>query len=399
MMAYGGIRVACRWTGATVTAQAAATDYAIGRVDGRATALTVILPLKWYGRPWLVVWFWILRLPFVGRWGFRKLDRLRFVSAIRWSLLPPFVPQKSPFDRDLDGRWQLLFESNFDGDWDEYLDSFGAVMGAALKSIIRPGVGYPSLRSAGLFKDYARIHDHTPHGYVSSYPTLTAGDIRQEIISRYGEAAKKAIVKADFGRTSPQWTTLLLPIKPGRTGAVTDATVALEEDVVRQTQNALLLTTGRIHFARVAVLDRPSGSWLLVTLTHDGPIEPILLEMAAADSKAAEADYDKVGETEADADAVAAGLEPVLETADAHAPTARKGLLRPLLECIQGVPEPSTGWWDDATLVEFLVAHRPVASKKFVAYCGYPGYTVRDIVPFVDDRTRDEKWPSSDVLL
>ncbi|MEA2703474.1 MAG: hypothetical protein QOD63_1419 [Actinomycetota bacterium] len=338
--------------------------YAIGRVDGRATALTVILPLKWYGRTWLTVWFGFLRLPFVGRWAFKKLDRLRFVSAIRWSLLPPFVPQKSPFDRDLDQRWQLLFESNFDGDWDEYLDSFGSVMGGALKSIIRPGAGYPSLKSPSLFKDYARIHDHTPHGYVSSYPTLTAGDIRQEILARYGEAAKKAIVKADFGRTSPQWTTFLVPIRPGRTGAVTDATVALEEDVLVHKENALLLTTGRIHFARVAILDRPSGSWLLTTLTHDGPVEPILQQMVAADAKAA----------------------------------PDKRLLRALLECLQGVPVDSVGWWDDQALVDFLLAHRPAASNKFVAYCGYPGFTVRDIVPFVDERTRDDRWPSAEVL-
>lgn len=341
--------------------------YAIGRVDGRATALTVILPLKWYGRTWLTVWFRFLRLPFVGRWAFKKLDRLRFVSAIRWSLLPPFVPRKSPFDRDLDQRWQLLFESNFDGDWDEYLDSFGSVMGAALKSIIRPGVGYPGLKSASLFKDYARINDHTPHGYVSAYPTMTAGDIRQEVLARYGDDAGKAIIGADFGRRSPRWTTFLLPIRSGRTGAATEATVALEADVVDNKEKALLLATGSIHFARIAILDRPSGSWLLVTLTHDGPVEPILGQMVAADAKAA-------GEN-------------------------RPSLLRALLECVDGVPVPSLGWWTDATLVEFLLANRPAASNSYVAYCGYPVYTVRDLLSFVDDRKRDARWPSEGRLV
>ncbi len=339
--------------------------YALGRVDGRATALTVILPLKWWGRAWLTVWFRYLRLPFMGRKAFRKLDRLRFVSAIRWSLLRPFVPRKSPFARTSDQRWQLLFESNFDGDWDEYLESFSTVTGKALRSIIRPGTGYPGLTTASLLKDYARIHDHTPHGYVSAYPTLTAGDIRQEILARHGPAAVRAIARRDFGRTTPRWSTFLLPISPGRTGAVTDATVALEKDVYDLEQQSVLLRTGAVHFVRVVVLDRPSGSWLLLTLTHDGPVEPILRQMIAS---------------------------------DADATQAATGLLRSLFECVEGVPVPSMGWWDDATLMEFLLAHRPSSSNSFLAYCGYAGYTVGDIRSFVDERRRDERWPSEVAL-
>lgn len=343
--------------------------YEIGRQDANASALTVVLPLKWWARTYLVLWFGVLRLPWLRGWGFKTLDRQRFVSAIRWSVLPPFAPLgwslHDIWDRPQDQRSQMLFESNFDGDWDEYLDTFGAVMPKPLGSIIWTGVGYPGLRTPALFKAYTRAHDHVPEHYVSAYRELTAGDIRQELVAR-DPGAGKAIAKEGFGRTSPLWTTFLMPIEIGRTGDAVRAARALEGDPDEDEQ--LLLTTGRIHFARLVVLQRRSGAWLLFTVTHDGPVEPVLEELVAADRDEAE---------------------------EMEKETSR---LRQLLECLVGVPDSSTGWWDDGRLVKFLLASRPAVSRHFVAYCAYPGSTVPLLRSFVEDAQRDTRWPSQEAL-
>lgn len=90
-----------------------------GRVAGRVNALTLVVPLKVGTSALLGAWLVALRRapgPLRHR-AVRNLDQLRFVSAIRWSVLPPFQTARgNPFKRPADQRWQLLFESNFDGD-------------------------------------------------------------------------------------------------------------------------------------------------------------------------------------------------------------------------------------------------------------------------------------------
>ncbi|HYD10865.1 MAG TPA: hypothetical protein VEA78_12260 [Acidimicrobiales bacterium] len=304
---------------------------AIGTRVGRANALTVLLPLAWGGRTWLRFVFWLYRRRRGG--DFLLLDRLRFVSAIRWSLVPPL---------DDDDRWWMLFESNFDGDWDEYLDSFGAVTGSALRRLLWRCVGYPGLTSPALFKEYARIHDHRPEHYASAHPHLTASDIRQALHAQHGDAAEAEIAREGYGRSKPSWSTFLLRLDDGAAGRAIRAARALPEDA--------LLGGGDVHFGRVAVVERPTGAWLLITLTHDGDAATVVRRIVAND----------VG-----------------------------GKLRALLEHAADMPDASQGWWSDDRLTELLLLARPTASRRsWVAYCAYAGRTVGEIAPLQPVRDR-----------
>jgi hypothetical protein len=340
---------------------------AVGMTDGRANALTVVLPLKWWGRRWLVLWFAILRTRRGRRFAFeRSLDPLRFISAIRWSLLPPFDPPRFRilfWRRPQTERWQLLFESNFDGDWDEYLDNFGAVMPAPLASIISAGVGYPGLDTRGMFKAYAKAYDITPEHYVSAYPDLAAGDIRQELFARDPSGAdRRRIVHDGFGRTEPQWSTFLLPIIPDRVGQTVAAARQFER--TDGTSGTPLLASDRVHFGRLAVVDRPERSWLLLTMTHAGPIEPTLHELVATEAELT--------------------------------PTGERSRWRVLLEQTVGVPVPSDGWWDDDRIVEHLLQSIPTSQRHRLTYCGYPGTTVAQIDDFRIHDVRRTRWPASE---
>ncbi len=331
-----------------------------GRHDGLASALTVVLPLRWGGRTALVAWLWILRRRTLRRRAVGTLDGLRFVSAIRWSLLPPFRPPGPwPWRRPHDERWQLLFESNFDGDWDDYLEVFGAVQGWPLRSITAWGAGWPGLDDVALFKAYAKSFDHEPEHYASAYPSLTSGDVFQELMARDPGGARRRVRQRGYGRTHPAWTTLLLPLAEDRAAAAVRAARALEHPP--DGGEPLVVRTGLVHFGRVVVLDRPSGSWLLVTLTHDGTAEEVVAALVAADA--------------------------------ATDPDGATTPLRRLVECTVGAPDPSRGWWDDAATCAHLLRSRPRAARHQTAYCGYPGTTVAEVRDLADRPRRHETWP------
>lgn len=326
-----------------------------GRTSGRAQALTAITPLKWWGPVYLMALYWLLGCSRVARFG--KLDRLQVAYSIRWTLLPAFDrTRRFRFKRPNDQRRQLLFEANFEGDWDEYLENLGAVYGGALDKMFTAGMGYPGAVNPGLFKTYIRAHDHLPEQFVAAYDDITPSGIRQELEARYGSAARRAAQQEGLGRSSPHWSTFLVPLRPGQAAAAALAARALGPPGTRRADN-LLLATGRIHFGRVLLCNQASGTWLLVTLTHDGAVDSILTELFAG----------------------AAGEH-----------------LRALLECAEGVPVPAGDWWDDDRLVTFLLDHRPCEAHTNIAYCGYPGFTVPQIRSFADDPRRDNAWPVQD---
>ena len=333
---------------------------AVGRDDGRATALTVVLPLELWGRRELAARFLALRQSPM-RHHFEAVDRLQFISAIRWSLLPA-LDAGAPEPRRA-RRWHLLFESNFDGDWDEYLDTFGREIPKELETIIGAGIGYPGLEIPGLFKAYARATDNIPEHYAAANPSLTARDIRRELLAREGRAAIDRIAAEGYGRSSPRRSTFLLPLASGRVGAATRAARSFDEP---GDDRSLLLVTGRVHFARLVILRRARRNWLLVTMTHDGPVESIVRE--------------------------------IIRTEAAASTDERPSRMRTLLDCVEGVPAPSEGWWDDDHLARFLLGHRPASSRHFVAYCPFPGCTVGDLTSFVEPPRRDDRWPTREAL-
>ncbi len=339
--------------------------------DGRANALTVVIPLARGGQWWLRGLFAAMRLPFARQRSFRGVDRFEFISAIRWSLLPPFDPPRwiptpgepEPWRRTPDQRWQLLFESNFDGDWDDYLDTFGADLSLPLLLILRAGHGFPGYSIRGLFKAYAKALDHVPEHYAAACPSLTARDVRRELDARWGVPRRERLVAGGgWGRVHPRWTTLLLPIEPGRTGAAARAARALREPT------PLFLAAGHVHFSRVVVLRRTPQDRLLITLTHDGELEPLLYEILRLDREAPRPD-----------------------------PT-QPSRLRALLECVDGFPVPSEGWWDDDAVVAFLVQPERRIRVAEVAFCPHPGVRVPTLRSFVADPQRNRDWPARRVI-
>ena len=149
---------------------ASSWEEAPANICGRAHALTTISKVRpaWTVR--LRVRLAIRRaLPrFVQRWAARGLRRLSFIHFARWSLIRD-LPAAGGGRQSLAYTY-LLFESNFNGDWQQYIDAFSYVLTRRMKRIWGSSYGFPQPVPAGPFKDYIRRGELAPGHYYSAYP-------------------------------------------------------------------------------------------------------------------------------------------------------------------------------------------------------------------------------------
>lgn len=142
-----------------------------GNVDGRATAITVLTPMKWWGPPILRILF---RVTTMTGLGLSTLRRLSFIHYARWAIidrLPPRAARGQP--REHLNHQYLFFESNFNGTWDQYIDAFAEVVPNRMRSIWGSSFGFPGPLPTGPFKAYIRRNEFVANHYYSAYPQAT----------------------------------------------------------------------------------------------------------------------------------------------------------------------------------------------------------------------------------
>ena len=72
----------------------------------------------------------------------------------------------------------LLFFSNFNGTWNQYIDAFSAVLAKGLNLVWRWSEKFPGSVPVTLFKEYiARVQFDTDY-YYTAYPHATANDLK-----------------------------------------------------------------------------------------------------------------------------------------------------------------------------------------------------------------------------
>ena len=143
----------------------------MANIEGRATAITVITPIK-RGGPlalWLVFW--------AGRNVKRtleKLEKLSFIHFARWAVIKRF-PDEHGGER-LNHPY-LLFESNFNGAWEQYIDAFSEVVAFRMKAIWGTSFGFPGPLPVEPFKGYIRHNEFVANHYFSAYSGATTTEI------------------------------------------------------------------------------------------------------------------------------------------------------------------------------------------------------------------------------
>jgi hypothetical protein len=109
-----------------------------------------------------------------------NLTDLSFIHFARWVIVkrdefPRLEPTQPPEKLNYD---YLLFESNFNGDWEKYIGAFSDVIPGGMDNIWRWSVRYPSSRPITPFLNYIRNCQYDTDHYYSAYPGASTNDIR-----------------------------------------------------------------------------------------------------------------------------------------------------------------------------------------------------------------------------
>jgi hypothetical protein len=152
----------------SVTGTGASLDTLADNRAGRATALTTLTPLPrlWSGPLKLVLK--------IKSWAGpdKTLRRLSFIHAAYWVMIDHFPGEKKR------SRYSyLLFISNFNGSWFDYIDVFSTAVPKKMALLWGSSYGFPGATPPRSFTRHIRANDRPLEHYWSAYPGATTTEI------------------------------------------------------------------------------------------------------------------------------------------------------------------------------------------------------------------------------
>jgi hypothetical protein len=155
-------------TAAAVPAVRAEDSVEPGNVLGRMTALTLFTPVRRQWRPILRAAFWL------GKWAplaASHILKFDFIHYVRWTVVRDFPYDGPPQPgREKLNYSYLLFESNFDGPWQHYIDAFAYVIPADIRFVWGRGVNFPGPPPAEPLKNWIAANSMEGGSYYFAYP-------------------------------------------------------------------------------------------------------------------------------------------------------------------------------------------------------------------------------------
>jgi hypothetical protein len=151
----------------------------MSNIRGKAYAMNVITPQKSWKSHMLNVAFKLLTIRFTQN----DLRNLSFIHFARWTIIPkhgfPNFPGQSTreslrFD-------YLLFESNFNGSWNEYVDAFNSVLAFKLNLVWYWSENYPGSVPLSPFKNYIEHNQKYNDYYYMAHPGSTVTDVKNAL--------------------------------------------------------------------------------------------------------------------------------------------------------------------------------------------------------------------------
>jgi hypothetical protein len=171
----------------------------MSNVAGKAYGMNVVTPM----RPWRT---WINRLLFMASRALpEKLGGLLGLSIIhfaRWVIIrrdqwPDLGQGKQTLTNDY-----MLFCSNFNGTWDQYIDAFSDGIPSGLDLLWYSSTRYPHSIPITPFKDYIRANQVDTGYYYNSVPGAAQRDVKAGLRVRRAilalAAQQPALSPADF---------------------------------------------------------------------------------------------------------------------------------------------------------------------------------------------------------
>lgn len=141
-----------------------------GAVAG-TSPMTVWTPVRWWGFPLMTFLFLLVRYTGLTLPTLRKLS---FIDYARWSMVRRFPSNGSPQGRDPRRHFHMMFESNFNGTWDQYIDAFAQVIPTNIALFWGNSFNFPGPMPTGKLRDWVARHQYEPSHFYSARPDGTA---------------------------------------------------------------------------------------------------------------------------------------------------------------------------------------------------------------------------------
>ena len=195
-------------------------------INGKAYAMNAITPMKPWKTPILKLLFFLLGLikPLQN-----DLKNLSFIHFARWvSVGRNSFPRLSDDQPREDLQYDyLLFFSNFNGTWNQYIDAFSSVLYRGLDAIWIWSERYPGSRPVTDFKRYITLVQFDTDYYYNVYPHAATNDVkaavRVETALNAFALKSKALSPDDFAKA---WMEFQAAVSPdiGSTGLAPEGT-------------------------------------------------------------------------------------------------------------------------------------------------------------------------------
>jgi hypothetical protein len=165
----------------------------VSNIAGKAYAINVLTPM----RPW---WTWIQNALFMlarvlptqlsGLLGLRLIHFARWVIVRRNQWPDPTGKGKQALDNDY-----MLFLSNFNGTWDQYIDAFADGIPSGLDLFWYASTKYPHSIPITTFKDYIGVNQIQTNYYYNATPGAAQRDIKAALRVRREVLALAALYR------------------------------------------------------------------------------------------------------------------------------------------------------------------------------------------------------------
>lgn len=149
----------------------------MSNIAGKAYAMSVITPIRWY-MTWInKLFFWVAQKRSSTLKGLLTLSLIHYA---RWVVIGRRqFPHLHPDQPKEDLRYSyMLFFSNFNGSWDQYVDSFTFSIPSGLDLFWKWNIRYPRSVPLTPFHEYIRYNQIETTHYYSAYPLASSNDVK-----------------------------------------------------------------------------------------------------------------------------------------------------------------------------------------------------------------------------
>ncbi|MGB1237881.1 MAG: hypothetical protein ACPG4U_06690 [Pseudomonadales bacterium] len=151
----------------------------MSNIAGKAYAMNVVTPIRSYTRWINKLIFWAAQQPLFKQ-SLNGLKTLSLIHYARWAIIKPCqFPRLDPSQPKEDIKYSyMFFFSNFNGSWDQYVDSFHTAIPKGLDLFWSRNVKYPRSSPLTPFHRYINHNQIWTTYYYNAYPLASSNDVK-----------------------------------------------------------------------------------------------------------------------------------------------------------------------------------------------------------------------------